>query len=276
MNLKQKKSVINKTTIILFGILMYSTQLIGQDKSDTVQEHPTIAAIEETIKKTIEDTYYEKDKLERKVKSLEREKVELQSDIKIINDNKKELENDNNEYSQNITPLITEVSNTISHIISVTTDETSLETITSIITIANYLSVLDNKNQLSNKISKLEKYKEEFQIVNSAHLLLVNLYNKEKNDESINKLKNLNLSGKRNVEKIKMLSLLEEYCRMNNKIASLFTKVDGLSSAADKEHQLYKGSNYRFTRNYPFLYQELQSKKDNLKYESNIKKNNCD
>ena len=241
---------------------MYSTQLIGQDKSDKVKEHPTIEAIEETIKKTIEDTYYEKDKLERKVKSLEREKVELQSEIEIINDNKKELENDNNEYSQNITPLITEVSNTISHIISVTTDETSLETINSIITIVNYLSLLDNKNQLSNKISKLEKYKEEFQIVNSAHLLLDNLYNKEKNDESINKLKNLNLSGKRNTEKIKILSLLEEYCRMNNKIASLFTKVDGLSSTTDKENQLYKGTNYRYTRNYPFLYQELQKKKD--------------
>ncbi|MBT5354551.1 MAG: hypothetical protein HN702_05670 [Flavobacteriales bacterium] len=276
MNLKQKKSVINKTTIILFGILMYSTQLIGQDKSDKVKEHPTIEAIEETIKKTIEDTYYEKDKLERKVKSLEREKVELQSEIEIINDNKKELENDNNEYSQNITPLITEVSNTISHIISVTTDETSLETINSIITIVNYLSLLDNKNQLSNKISKLEKYKEEFQIVNSAHLLLDNLYNKEKNDESINKLKNLNLSGKRNTEKIKILSLLEEYCRMNNKIASLFTKVDGLSSTTDKENQLYKGTNYRYTRNYPFLYQELQKKKDNLKYRSKVKEVNCD
>ena len=178
MNLKQKKSVINKTTIILFGILIYSTQLIGQDKSDKVQEHPTIEAIKETIKKTIEDTYYEKDKLEKKVKSLESEKVELQSDIKIINDNKNELENDHNEYSQNITPLITVVSNTISHIISVTTDETSIENITSIITIANYLSVLDNKNQLSNKISELEKYKEEFQIVNLAHLLIDNLYNK--------------------------------------------------------------------------------------------------
>ncbi|MBT4478985.1 MAG: hypothetical protein HOC66_06215 [Flavobacteriales bacterium] len=268
--------MINKTTIILFGILMYSTQLIGQDKSDKVKEHPTIEAIEETIKKTIEDTYYEKDKLERKVKSLEAEKVELQSEIEIINDNKKELENDNNEYSQNITPLITEVSNTISHIISVTTDETSLETINSIITIVNYLSLLDNKNQLSNKISKLEKYKEEFQIVNSAHLLLDNLYNKEKNDESINKLKNLNLSGKRNTEKIKILSLLEEYCRMNNKIASLFTKVDGLSSTADKENQLYKGTNYRYTRNYPFLYQELQKKKDNLKYRSKVKEVNCD
>ena len=122
----------------------------------------------------------------------------------------------------------------------------------------------------------MEKYKEEFQIVNSAHLLLVNLYNKEKNDESVNKLKNINLSGKRDIEKIKILSLLEEYCRMNNKIASLFVKVDGLSSATDKENQLYKGTNYRFTRNYPFLYQELQNKKDNLKNKSNIKEVKCD
>ena len=68
------------------------------------------------------------------------------------------LENDNNEYSQIIPSLITKVSNTMSHIISVTTDETSLETINSIITIANYLDILDNKDQLSNKIIQLDSH----------------------------------------------------------------------------------------------------------------------
>ena len=210
------------------------------------------------------------------LKNYKNEIIKFKNINHVLKNENSNLQVRNSEYSQSISPLILELSNTISHIISVTTDKTSLETINSIITMANYLSLLDDKKQLPNKISKLEKYKEEFQIVNSAHLLLVNLYNKEKNDESVNKLKNINLSGKRDIEKIKILSLLEEYCRMNNKIASLFVKVDGLSSATDKENQLYKGTNYRFTRNYPFLYQELQNKKDNLKNKSNIKEVKCD
>jgi len=259
MNLKQKKSVIKKISFLLF-IVFLSINTNAQD----------------TVKVYIHDTIERYVNVEKVLNNYKREIKDLKIKNNQLNNKNSELKERQNEYSQNITPLITEVSNTISHIISVTTDETSLETINSIITIVNYLSLLDNKNQLSNKISKLEKYKEEFQIVNSAHLLLDNLYNKEKNDESINKLKNLNLSGKRNTEKIKILSLLEEYCRMNNKIASLFTKVDGLSSTADKENQLYKGTNYRYTRNYPFLYQELQKKKDNLKYRSKVKEVNCD
>ena len=268
MNLKQRKSVINKTTIILFGILMYSTQLIGQEKSEKVQEHPTI----EAIKKTIEDTYFEKDKLEKRIRLLEKEKEELQSNIKDLNDNKKELENDNNEYSQIIPSLITKVSNTMSHIISVTTDETSLETINSVILIANYLDILDNNNQLSNKIIQLEQYKEEFQIINSAHLLLDEEYNKHKNNEAINKLKNLNLSGKRDAEKNEILNLLKKYCKSNNKIASLFIKVDNLSNNADKEEWLYSPKYYKYIQNYPFLQKELQKNKENIGYKKGKKK----
>ena len=100
MNLKQRKSVINKTTIILFGILMYSTQLLGQPDTNKVQKNPTLEAIEETIIETIEDTYFEKDNLEKRIRLLEKEKEELQSNIKDLDDDKKELENDNNEYSQ--------------------------------------------------------------------------------------------------------------------------------------------------------------------------------
>ena len=272
MNLKQKKSVINKTTIILFGILMYSTQLIGQEKSEKVQEHPTIKAIEETIKKTIEDTYYEKDKLEKEIESLKQEKKEFITNIKDLDDDKKELERKNNEYSQIIPSLITKVSNTMSHIISVTTDETSLETINSIITIANYLDILDNNNQLSNKIIQLEQYKEEFQIINSAHLLLDEEYNKHKNDEAINKLRNLNLNGERDTERNDILNLLKKYCKSNNKIASLFIKVDNLSNNADKEEWLYSPKYYKYIQNYPFLQKELQKKKENLGYKKGKKK----
>ena len=272
MNLKQRKSVINKTTIILFGILMYSTQLLGQPDTNKVQKNPTLEAIKETIIETIEDTYFEKDKLEKRIRLLEKEKEELQSNIKDLDDDKKELENDNNEYSQIIPSLITKVSNTMSHIISVTTDETSLETINSIITIANYLDILDNNNQLSNKIIQLEQYKEEFQIINSAHLLLDEEYNKHKNNEAINKLKNLNLSGKRDAEKNEILNLLKKYCKSNNKIASLFIKVDNLSNNADKEEWLYSPKYYKYIQNYPFLQKELQKKKENLGYKKGKKK----
>ena len=276
MNLKQRKSVINKTTIILFGILMYSTQLLGQPDTNKVQKNPTLEAIKETIEETIietiEDTYFEKDNLEKRIRLLEKEKEELQSNIKDLDDDKKELENDNNEYSQIIPSLITKVSNTMSHIISVTTDETSLETINSVILIANYLDVLDKNNQLSNKIIQLEQYKEEFQIINSAHLLLDEEYNKHKNNEAINKLKNLNLSGKRDTEKDEILNLLKKYCKSNNKIASLFIKVDNLSNNADKEEWLYSPKYYKYIQNYPFLQKELQKKKENLGYKKGKKK----
>ena len=169
MNLKQKKSVIKKISFLLF-IVFLSINTNAQD----------------TVKVYIHDTIERYVNVEKVLNNYKREIKDLKIKNNQLNNKNSELKERQNEYSQNITPLITEVSNTISHIISVTTDETSLETINSIITIVNYLSLLDNKNQLSNKISKLEKYKEEFQIVNSAHLLLDNLYNKEKGNIFIN------------------------------------------------------------------------------------------
>ena len=117
-----------------------------------------------------------------------------------------------------ISPIFSEIHNTINHIISSTTDKTSLENINSIINIANYLSIIEDKdNQLSTKILKLEKYKEEFKVIYKVNLLLNKLYNKEINKRSIEKLKNLNLNGERNTEKEYILSLLQNYCKMNNK-----------------------------------------------------------
>ena len=178
--------MIKKISFLLF-IVSLSINTSAQDtiiiiRHDTIVSYVNVAEVLENYKSKI---------------------IKFESNNVLLKNKNTNLQERNSKYSQSISPLILELSNTISNIISVTTDETSLETINSIITIANYLSLLDDKKQLPNKISKLEKYKEEFQIVNSASLLLVNLYNKEKNDESVNKLKNLNLSGKRNVEKIK-------------------------------------------------------------------------
>ena len=111
--------------------------------------------------------------------------------------------------TSNDPPIFSEIHNTINHIIS-TIDKTSLENINSIINIANYLSIIEDKdNQLSTKILKLEKYKEEFKVIYNINLLMNKLYNKEINKRSIEKLKNLNLNGERNTEKEYILSLLK-------------------------------------------------------------------
>mgnify|MGYP000390250780 CR=1 FL=1 len=93
--------------------------------------------------------------------------------------------------------------------------------------------------------------------------------------EAINKLRNLNLDGERDTERNDILNLLKEYCKSNNKIASLFTTVDALSNNADKDARLYKGVYHKYTRDYPFLYQELQNKKENVRYKSKIKEIEC-
>ena len=268
--------MIKKLIIFFIGTCIGSSQLMGQDNTNN-QDNPKIDKITKTIKETIENTYFEKGKLESKIKNLEKQKRELANNVEKSDEERKEIERKNREYSQIITPLISEIENTINHILSSATDKTSLETINSIINISNYLSILEEKdNQLRNKILKLEKYKEEFQIIHNANLLLNRLYNKENNSKIIESLRNLNLSGERNTEKIKTLDLLEKYCKMNNKIAALFVKVDGLTNNSDKESQLYKGTYHKYTREYPFLYQELQNKKGNLKYKSKIKEVVCE
>ena len=259
MNLKQRQTVRIRIKRIIFLFMILSINTNAQD----------------TVKVYIHDTVDRYINVEKVLNNYKREIRDLKIKNNQLENKNFELKESQNEYSQNISPLITEVSNTMGHIISVTTDETSLETINSIILIANYLDVLDKKNQLSNKIIELEQYKEEFQIINSAHLLLENQYSKHKNDEAINKLRNLNLDGERDTERNDILNLLKEYCKSNNKIASLFTTVDALSNNADKDARLYKGVYHKYTRDYPFLYQELQNKKENVRYKSKIKEIEC-
>jgi len=270
MNLQQKKSVLKRILFFFFLTLLTisanaeRTDVMSSNASkgdttiyvyDTITIYTNVRAVLNTYKKEIRD-------LNKAIKKLEQ--INKSSDNR--NSKLKEL---NTNYSQSISQLITQVSNAINHIISLPTNETSLNTINSVLTIANNLSLLDETKQL-------EKYKEEFQIVYSANDLLHNAYNREENKTSINQLKGLQLSdNKRNAEKNKILSLLEKYCGITNRIASLFTTVAALSDDADKEKQLYKGAYYRYTKGYPFLYQELEKKKDNLKYKSPVKKVNC-
>ena len=115
MNLKQRKSVI-KRIIFLFMILSINTN--AQD----------------TVKVYIHDTIERYVNVEKVLNNYKREIRDLKIKNNQLDNKNFELKESQNEYSQNISPLITEVSNTMSHIISVTTDETSLETINSIIT----------------------------------------------------------------------------------------------------------------------------------------------
>ena len=276
MNLKQKRSVIKRILFLFFLTLL--TISANAERTDVISSNAskgdTTITIHDTIYINVKDVLND---YEKEITNLKKAKTDLEQINKESDNTNSELKKLNTNYSQSISQLITQVSNAISHIIPLPTNETSLNTINSVLTIAKNLSLLDDKKQLSNKVQQLKKYKEEFQIVYSANALLHNVYNREKNENSINKLKDLQLSdNKRNTEKNEILSLLEKYCGINNKIASLFTKVAALSDDEEKKKRLYKGSYYRYTKGYPFLYQELEKKKDNLKYKSPVKEVSCE
>jgi len=252
MNLKLRKSVI-KRILYLFVLIPVSISASSLEiKKDTI-----------IYEKIVEYTCV-KEVLDKNKKEIRNLKIKYDN----LNNAYSEIEAINNEYSQKISPLTTELSNTINHIISLPTNQTSLETINSVLKIASYLSTED-------KINKLKKYQEEFQTIKDASLLLNNIYNKENNNTAIEKLEKLRFKGEREKERKEILNLLETYCKMNNKIKSLFIKVDKLTDQTEKANQLHKGIYYKYTKDHPFLESELEKKKDNPRYKSNIKLSDC-
>ena len=134
MNLKLRKSVIKKI-LYLFVLIPVSISAGSLEiKKDTIIYEKIV---EYTCVKEVLDKY------KKEIRNLE---------IKYDNLNNaySEIESINNEYSQKISPLTTELSNTINHIISLPTNQTSLETINSVLKIASYLSTEDKINKLKN------------------------------------------------------------------------------------------------------------------------------